>query len=460
MPQGRSWWLRLRLLSALSHHDPAQADKSNRLLFRRQAQLATEAPGGRKPTQEEIDAICQRLPVPTDAAPLFAEATLEQFIAAALVREFIRAYGSGDGAGIFEGAERYRRLEDRITQAATQASTLFTFWGTLCDALQVGAPAHGESESLARILALPSVLGSRVLRTLAQHARPCVMLGRLWAEQEKHQSASYAAKAGVEQAAEGTVTLSFDVSRLDGQSAPPTIQVPSVSANSVRHELVREPGMWHLFDRLGIEWDAPNMPAAALFYNGGDLKEGATAPSNAFWLTQEVKRIHPLLALISGTTNEMVLGEGNLRVFAWVRCRENNDALKRAGLDTDISVFDLLDEETLTRHAGRVGKGQMPFSFETLAKGTEIVVELAPTVYADELQIGALMAAVKTYAEADATIAGQSARGFGRTDLTWHTDPDEDALLAYETYLDANAEALRAGIIDGTFGTGRQLVYV
>src|SRR5690625_4563416 len=84
-PKGRSWWLRLRLLSALSHHDPAQADKSNRLLFRRQAQVAHEAPGGRKPTQEEIDAICERLPVPTDTAPLFAEATLEQFIAAALV---------------------------------------------------------------------------------------------------------------------------------------------------------------------------------------------------------------------------------------------------------------------------------------------------------------------------------------------------------------------------------------
>lgn len=398
--------------------------------------------------------------MPTDTAALFAEATLEQFVASALIREFIRGYGRGDGAGIFEGVERYRRLEDRATQAATQASTLFTFWGTLTGALQVGAPEHGESEALARLLALPSVLGSRVLRTLAQHARPCVMLGRLWAENEKHQSAGYAAKAGIAQAAEGAVTLSFDVGRLDGQSAPPTIQVPSVSANSIRHEVVREPGMWHLFDRLGIKWDALNMAAAALFYNGGDLKEGATAPSNAFWLAQEAKRTHPLVALISGTTNEMVLGEGNLRVFSWVRCRENNDALRRAGLDTDISVFDLLDEETLTRHAGRVGRGQMPFSFETLAAGTEIIVELTPTVYADQLQLGALMAAVQTYAAADGTIAGQSARGFGRTDLAWHTDPDEDALLAYEAYLDANAEALRAGIIDGTLGTGRQLVFV
>ena len=133
--------------------------------------------------------------------------------------------------------------------------------------------------------------------------------------------------------------------------------------------------------------------------------------------------------------------------------------LSSVGLDTTTSIFDAVDEWTLTRHANRVESGQMPFSFETLAAGTEIAVRLSVTPYADQLQIGALMAALSAYQDCDSTLGGQSARGFGLMALNWHdSQMDTDAMLTYQDYVDTNRDALRAGILDGTLWTGKRVM--
>lgn len=458
-PANRTWWLRMTLQSPLSHHDPDNKDKSNKNLFRRMAKVLRVNDAGNLPTQTQIDRILDAYTVPLDIADLFSEVTLPQFMSVALLHEFITRYGGQDGNGLFSGTERYRRLEERFQQSAVQAHTLLELWGMACDSLQVPNIDHGRDANLLRLLNTPAALAGLVLKTLADTPRPLVMLARLWGEQSKMQNAAYAAKAGIQAGSAESVRLAYAIPSEIAANREIVVELPTLSANSLRHEMVREPGMWHLFNSLGIGFDEPLPAMTAMFYNGGDIKAGATQPGDVFWLRKMIRERYPLLALISGGTDAFILGEGNLRIHSWVRCRENNDVLSAVGLDTTTSIFDTVDEWTLTRHANRVESGQMPYSFETLAAGTEIAVRLSVTPYANQLQIGALMASLNTYQECDGTLGGQSARGFGLMSLNWHDSQiDTDALIAYQDYVDANRDALRSGIIDGTLWTGKKVM--
>lgn len=449
----------MKLQTPLSHHDPDNKDKSNKNLFRRMAKVLRTNDAGSMPTQEHIDRILTAYPVPLDIADLFSEVTLPQFLSVAALHEFITRYGGQDGNGLFSGTDRYRRLEERFQQSAVQSHTLFELWGMACNSLQVPNVDHGRDANLLRLLNTPAALAGLVLKSLADTPRPLVMLARLWVEQTKQQSATYAAKTGVQAGSAESVRLTFPMPAEMSASHEIVVELPTFSANSLRHEMVREPGMWHLFNSLGIAFDEPLPATTAMFYNGGDIKAGATQPSDVFWLRKTIRGKYPLLGLISGGTDAFILGESNLRVHSWVRCRENNDVLADVGLDTSMSIFDAVDEWTLTRHANRVESGQMPFSFETLAAGTEIVVRLSVSPYADSLQIGALMAALNTYQEADSTLGGQPSRGFGLMALNWHDcQMDTAAMMAYQEYVDANQEALRAGILDGTLWTGKKVM--
>lgn len=458
-PTNRSWWLRLTLQTPLSHHDPDVKDKSNKNLFRRMAKVLRTGDAGNMPTQAQIDRVLDAYTVPLDIADLFTEVTLPQFMAAAILHEFVTRYGGGDGNGLFSGTDRYRRLEERFQQSAVQAHSLLELWGMACNSLQVPNVDHGRDANLLRLLNTPAALAGLVLKALADTPRPLVMLARLWVEQTKQQSATYASKAGVQTGSAESVRLMFPMPAEMSTGREIVVELPTFSANSLRHELVREPGMWHLFNSLGIGFDEPLPAMTAMFYNGGDIKAGATQPGDVFWLRKTIREKYPLLGLISGGTDAFILGESSLKVHSWVRCRENNDVLSDVGLDTTTSIFDAVDEWTLTRHANRVESGQMPFSFETLAAGTEIVVRLAVSPYADNLQIGALMAALNTYREADSTLGGQSSRGFGLMSLNWHdSQMDVGSLLAYQDYMDSNRDALRAGILDGTLWTGKKVM--
>lgn len=457
-PVARNYWLRLKLLSPVSHHDPGQQDKSNKSLFRRQAKLVRLEQQHRIPSQEIIDQICQLATVPVEIANIMQEAPLEHFLASALLKEFIATYSSKDGVGLFSGVERYRRLEERFSHAAIQSGNLFDLWGKACASLQVPPPDSDDSKSFLRLLAMPTVLQQMVLQVLATAPRPCVMLARMWSEAEKAQSATYAKAAGMSQADTQLVRLRYDASAITPPSGETVIDMPVVSANTLRHQLVREPSMWHLYSALGVGFDETAPSLTAMFYNGGDIKPGASEPSGVFFIRKAIRDTFPNLALFSGCSDAFVLGEGNLSVFAWLRCKENNDALGRIGLTSDTSVFDMIDEWTLTRHSNRVESGQMPFSFETLLAGGEVVACLSLAPYADDLQVGALMAALDTYRTVDATVGGQSARGFGLMDVQFHEcEYDTEKRSLYDGYLDERRDTLRTELLNGSLGSGKKV---
>jgi len=433
-------------------------------LFRRQAQHVTREETGRLPDQGEIDALSEAFPVPVESAPFFADLSLANFIAVCLLKSFISKYKGSDGEGLFEGMERYRRLEQRASQSAVQAGNLRAFWGHLCRSLEVSGAVGAASEAMMRLLSIPATVGQKALATLAETPAPQVMMARFWDEQERAASKKYADSADMEQTSGETQALDFDADALTDDSGTLTVEVPQYSANSLRHELVREPAMWHLFHALEIDFDEPLGAMTSLFYNGGDLKSSGSA--STFWKKKRIRTAYPSLGLLSGATDSFILGESNLRVHCWLRCRENGRALPEQ-VETDTSAFDLIDRETLTRGAGRLSgrepedDNQMIYTFETLVPGAEIICRLSLTPYAAPLEEAALRTALRTFEEQDMTLGGQSARGYGKVELDRIATPEatgETTPEAYDEYLEEHEEDLRQGIIDGTLMSGAEVV--
>jgi hypothetical protein len=265
------------------------------------------------------------------------------------------------------------------------------------------------------------------------------------------------------------VALSYDVAHITaGSEVAHVVEVPTVSGNSVRHQTVREPGWRHLCRHLGINAALPgqgSLPPGveAIFANGGNIAAGATAPSNAWGLAQEIRAAHPLLDLLGGVTDSFDLGAGRLKVATHLVCLENARALAGSPAGklpaATVSVFDMLDEVTLTRQATDRGVGQMIFTFEALCPGTPILVRLSLDPFAAPLTHGALLAALTEYVDGEPVTGGQSARGFGwvEADIV-ATPPDIDVpglVGAYETYIADNRDALLEGMRTGTLGAAK-----
>lgn len=459
--------LTLTALTALSHHDAAEQQDSNRLLFNRQRQLLRSDATSRAPTQAEVDAVAEQHPVPPEVAPLFEDVTFPEFAAVALVRLWLDLYNRGDGNGLFEGAARYERLEPRLRQAAIQSHGLRGVWDRLCATLQVTIHAGEHDATIARTLAIPGAVQQLVRRTLVEQTRSTVQLARYWHDTRKRQSATYAERAGAEVAAAGDVPLRFDATAIASTGVgAQVLEVPAISGNTARHVLVRAPAWWRLATALGLHPDVPGqgpLPAGveAIFANGGNIAAGAVQPSNPFALAQQIRRAYPSLDLLGGVVDSFDLGESRLKVACWIVCRENRDALPASLRDTPeatVSVFDLLDDVTHTRQATAAGVGQMIYSFQTLCAGTRILARLSLDAGTAPRTRGCLAQAIADYAERP-RLGGQSARGFGCLHVAPTLPPAwEDDRLAYLAYLTEHAEALREGLVTGTLGTARPIV--
>jgi len=252
------------------------------------------------------------------------------------------------------------------------------------------------------------------------------------------------------------------------------MEVPAVSVNSLRHQLVREPSFLHLCDVLGFEPVARGegpLPVGieALFSNGGNIEKGAAQSPHSFRLAGEIRKSYPSLDLLGGCTSVAHdLGESRLKMRSWIVCSENANNLPESLRDTaqaKTSIFDMLDNVTRTRHASAGGAGQMIYNFETLISGAIIYVELTLTPYTAPLTCGALAAALDYYTANDNVVGGQSARGHGNVSVEWLSEKPGGKEL-YEEYLayegagigDGGSHKLRDGMTDGTLGTGTRFV--
>ncbi len=466
-PRAERYEVLLTGLTGISHHDPAIQDDSNRMMFNRQKQaMPVDTAFSLMPSEAQMAAVAADNIVPGDVADLLKEVTFAEFVGISLVRLFLDIYNSGEGTGLFSGMARYERLETRARQAAISSPTLRAWWDKLCETLQVGIHPGECDRAVFLLLSQPAGFLQRVLRGLTEHYRSIVSVARLWHSTAKTQNAQYALAIGQAQGTPSVVLLSW-TPETEGAAEPAcVVDVPAVSGNSLRHQVVREPVWLHLCERLGLDATTPGqgpVPAGveAIFFNGGNIMAGAKQPSNTFALAALARQRYPSLDLVGGVTDSFDLGESRLRVAGWLVCRENREALRGSPAydlpAATISVFDLLDDVTLTRQAGRLGLGQMIMSFETLCPGVQVLCRLDLAPYTPLLTKGALAAAIKRFSDDGAAIGGQAARGFGwcQTAMLGDMPPGRDE---YEQYLTDNREALTEGLRDGTLGTGKRIL--
>jgi hypothetical protein len=451
-----SFDLLLNFTTQVSHHDPATGDGSNTLTFNRQAQIVQRDVAAYQLSQERVAVFCKSNPVPIELQPIFEQSSFTEFSAGALIRLLLDIYNSRDGVGVFSGMDRYEKLESRIRSAATRSFSLRGFWSKLCHDLRL--PVHGgdNDSSLLAFYALPRGLQQDILSLMVREYRSVVMLARAWHTTGKLTNDWYAAKLNAE--VQQLVTMNFDAALVGGESHEfLPLDAPAVTANSLRHQIVRESGWVHLVKSLGLV----KVPAGveALFVNGGNIRAGAKQPSNAAQLALTMRETYPLLDLLGGVSDSFDLNESRLSLAGWVVCRENADALKGTSAENlplaSVSIFDMLDDVTHTRQATEDGLGQMIWNFETLAKGLNIMVRMNLHPFTSDLTKSALFAVVEQFRE-QPTIAGQSARGFGWCNANWMNDVKADP-QPYNEYLMANHDALVEGIASGKMGTTAQV---
>lgn len=448
--------LLLTLTTQTSHHDPATGDGSNTLTFNRQTQMVERDVAAYSLAQERVTAFCQANPIPADLLPIFEQATFQEFTASALIKFLLDMYNSPDGTGVFSGMDRYEKLESRVRSAATRSFSLRGFWARLCRDLRLPIHSGGNDTALIAFYSLPVGLQQDVLALMVREYRSVVTLARAWHTIGKTTDDFYASAIGSE--TQSLVVASFDAANI-GSAAHNIVplEVPVVSANSLRHQVIREPAWFHLVKALELSSVLPGIEA--LFVNGGNIRQGAKSPSNSADLARIIRGTYPPLDLLGGCCDSFDLGEGRLSVAGWIVCRENANALTGTEAEylplANVSVFDILDDVTHTRQATEAGLGQMIWNFETLATGLNIIVRLSLHPFTSSLSRSALFAAIEQFRQYP-TIAGQAARGFGWCEANWLDDGGHDA-AEYEAYLVENREALIAGIESGKLGTAAQV---
>ncbi|MFZ4816388.1 MAG: hypothetical protein ACOYL5_17770 [Phototrophicaceae bacterium] len=445
-PSNRKLGLLLTLRTPLVHGDPsAQGDTGNfKGLNRQKRKLERAAVIG----VESLHTVVRSIPVPDHIKTMVEQSGVNayEFAGVALTVAFIRDYGRGEGEGLFTGSSRYAMLESRMAQAATRSQTLFRYWSVMIQSLQLRT-RESKSEWLLSLLMVQPQAAGLVLDAILNNTPTIILLARSWWDAIKPK----AGELDVQQAI-GDNKLRLPTPNLDAREI--VLDVPHYSANSARHELIREPGTLHLLSALGLTLDELPPSVASLFYNGGSLS--TSAPSGVYRLQQAIKAAYPLLGLIGGSTDGFLVGTSEIDVNTFVVCTENAKELNAWGLEPQHSAFDMLDLQTHTRHnGGRIDDSPMPYSFESMMPGSQIVVEIAIRPYAQPLQLGALAAALNTYIAMDSTIGGQGAKGYGSVDVALLSEYHVQQYLAdYETHIAMSADKLRLGLLDGTLATG------
>ncbi len=456
----------LTALTPLSHHSAGVGEKGNVSTLNRREQFVAR-PAADAPTPEEIAAFCAAHPVPVEVWEALRLVEFPTYVAVALVKLLIEQYGGGEGTGLLSGVDRYEMLAKRLQSAAVASPTLRRLWEVLCRGLQLPLHPQRLDAALLRFWALTPALQSAASAAAIEETHAVVALARLWSAQEKLRNPDYAQAAGQLELVDAALirpTYTFAPTAQEQPSAG----VAVVSANTVRHQMVRAPLWAHLCRRLGVPVGTPGQGALPLavesiFDNGGNIRAGAKQPANPHALKWSIRGAYPALDLLGGVTDSFDLGKSRLDVFAHLVCRENGaalanapDAVRRSPMAA-VSAAEMVDLASETRQATPSGEGQMIRSFEVLKPGTQIHVWLALDPWTTQPTRGALACALAEYEQGTPILGGQAARGYGLMGVERLADlptAREDA-AAYEEYLAGHKEALLAGLLDGTLGCGK-----
>lgn len=235
-------------------------------------------------------------------------------------------------------------------------------------------------------------------------------------------------------------------------------RVPDISENALRSVIFRETLHDGLLRRLDIKRGQIPQSIMNLLFSGGNMAAGSKSPGDEIALGHAVKKLYPSLDLLGGAVDGFILPRSRLRLAAWPVAREFADSIKHIhpALEDEAkqtSAFDLLSEETRTRGTGAESEGnQMLYTYETMAAGSKILIEITLDPHSPDEVVGAVCHAVNTW---DKYFGGQSRQGRGRVEVVESTLAD--ASDTYQAHIDSYAESMRDGLLTGKLGTARIL---
>lgn len=234
-------------------------------------------------------------------------------------------------------------------------------------------------------------------------------------------------------------------------------RVPAISENALRSVIFRRPLHDHLLQYLQIEHNTLPQSVVNLLYSGGNMASGSRAPGGEITLGHTVKRMYPSIDLLGGAVDQFILPRSRLRITAWIVAKEYLPAIQHVAAEyadeaAKISAYDIISEETRTRGTGDESEGnQMLYTYETLAAGTKIIVELALDAHTPPATEACIPLALSNW---DGFIGGQGRQGRGKLIVESNCAVSDGPYLAH---LEANAPAMLDGLVRGTLGTDRVL---
>lgn len=436
---------------------------NNTSLFARElALLKREQLGyGIADARPALKALFEQFPVATESVAYLRTRSGAELVAIAFVAQYPLIY-SGVGAGLFADMERYQYLVTRLTDGAASFSTFPAVWGYV--ARKLALPIYPESAYgvMAALYMLPAPVQAAGLAAILKSSELIVMSARMLAEGIKASHEEYAKKAKVTQTTlttyQPTDMQMADITA-DGDKSL-AVRLPAISGNSLRHNLLRAPAATRLLCELGLQPEREIVPIGVerFLYSGGNTQKGAKSPAASDVYEATARNLYPMIDALGGSTDQFLLTRSAVSIAGWIVCREHNWITERrtdGRLRSDASIFDLVSETTRTR-AGIGGKdgdsGQMIFSYETLAIGTQVLVEVSFQPFTRALTIGSMLQALLDWQAGGGFIGARGAQGHSRFSAEWTSDDRLIHAESYLQYLADNREPLAEGLRNATFG--------
>jgi len=223
------------------------------------------------------------------------------------------------------------------------------------------------------------------------------------------------------------------------------IEVPVISGNSLRGVLRRRAG-YKFLELLGIKKETLAEGLQHALFSGGMLKKGAEGGVIDTSFISKLRQNVPYLSLF-GTVlgQQMIQSKLDVGQLVPISCQTKG----RTGIDSDISIYSLLDERAATRRDDMEDKTkgtqdpdeqkqQMRYTHEVLVAGTEFF-HYFTLKSCNEIEKGAFWSTIADFSKYP-KIGGLGCRGFGMIRLNYEIQ--NDLAQKYEAYIIENKESI------------------
>lgn len=273
-----------------------------------------------------------------------------------------------------------------------------------------------------------------------------------------------------------------------------TANVPFISGNSLKHRVIRKPGMDFMLKYLGLDEGKLSKACLQLLYSGGFLSaKGSTVDLGKYF---QLCELIPLLGLLGGSLGN-VIQESRVQVdHAILYCAESvqagivpplkdeppfalasnyrsilgytrGDATKQRSKikmltsnEQDVAVGEIVRANSDLAHGRSKQKSsstQMRYEVEVVAPGSEFAWEIR-VHDADDIEVGAFYTAIAEFCK-NPYVGGKSAIGHGKVKIEfdeWAVNPQSPITAktlskplwdAYQKHLDSRGDEIEKALV-------------